>query len=250
MVGRSYLTNQDKRELHLCNTPESLVELLCENITAQIKLHQAQGDYFRMALSGGSTPEALYKALGRRTDIDWTLIEAFMVDERFVLPDDPDNNARMILKAFNNQAFHLQVINTVHVSDAEASAANYARVLATTWPISLPQFDLILLGIGKDGHTASLFPGTRDLEVSDKTILATQSPVTPHQRISLSLPVLNAARRVVFLAQGGDKADILKRILIDKDATLPASHVLPAACKPEFWMDMSCASSLLDVVGT
>jgi 6-phosphogluconolactonase len=119
----------------------------------------------------------------------------------------------------------------VHRSDtAEAVAIRYASVLQDSFGQGIPEFDLILLGLGNDGHTASLFPGMSEHEMNDGIVIATHSPVKPFDRISLTLDVINAARNVFFLVSGSDKATILQQVLADRENAhpkFPAAMVHP-----------------------
>lgn len=219
----------------------------------------AQRGRFTFVLSGGSTPEKTYKLLAgadRVAAIDWPLTYLFFGDERFVSPQDANSNYGMVRR---NLLAHVPVppanifsAPTALHSAAEAAAA-YSRMLAEFFSPAdrtiPPRFDLIFLGLGSDGHTASLFPFARALDVTDAW--ATWSPpgTTPPlvDRITLTYPVLNAARQVVFLVSGGNKAVALRDIL-DGQARReprPAAGVKPVDGTLTWLVDKEAAELLM-----
>ncbi len=201
---------------------------------------------FAVALAGGSTPKALYELLATeyRDPLDWKKVHAFFGDERTVPPDHEGSNYRM---AYETLLSHVPV-GSVHRMRGELhpqeAAALYEEELKTFFG-GTPRFDLILLGIGEDGHTASLFPGTPALDVRGRW--AVENPVEKlgTTRLTLTVPAINAAKRVVFLVAGEGKAEALKEIL-EGDAephNYPAKLIRPAG--KLIWMaDAAAASSL------
>ena len=206
---------------------------------------EAQAHYrsFTVALSGGSTPKGLYALLARepyRTQVPWSLVHVFWGDERCVPPDHAESNYKLAYDALLSQVplpeTNIHRVPTEH-GDCAGAAADYAQELVTFFGLegrALPHFDLLLLGVGDDGHTASLFPGKPALDEREALVVASPPGRLPPQidRVTLTLPVLNAARQVVFLATGPGKRDIVTRILAGVDATegelLPAQRVRPA----------------------
>jgi 6-phosphogluconolactonase len=190
-------------------------------------------DRFCVALSGGSTPEGFYRELaGKSASFPWDKTHIFIVDERFVHVTDPANNFSMIRKTLLDLVpIPKENIHTVDtdLKNAGESAASYdltlSRFFQTKPPETFPVFDLILLGIGKDGHTASLFPGTAALEENSRNAVMVKPVNAPYERISLTFPVLNAAKNVVFLATGKEKREVVARILSGKELDLPAARV-------------------------
>jgi 6-phosphogluconolactonase len=191
---------------------------------------------FTIALSGGNTPRSLYELLAREysTAIDWKHIQIFWGDERNVPHDDLDSNYRMAKESLIDHIdIPLENIHAVPIlmsETAEAVAIRYASVLQDIFGQGIPEFDLILLGLGNDGHTASLFPGMSEQEMNNGLVIATHSPVKPFDRISLTLLVINKARNVFFLVLGSDKATILQQVLADREnakSQFPASMVHP-----------------------
>lgn len=205
---------------------------------------EAQAHYrtFTVALSGGSTPKGLYTLLAQepyRTQVPWNLVHVFWGDERCVPPDHADSNYKLADDALLSQV-PLPETNIHRVptegGDCVGAAADYAQELVTFFGLTgraLPHFDLLLLGVGDDGHTASLFPGKPALDAHDALVVSSPPGRLPPpvERVTLTLPVLNAARHVVFMATGAGKRAIVTRILAGVDATagalLPAQRVHP-----------------------
>lgn len=169
-----------------------------------------------VALAGGSTPRRLYEQLAR-CDFPWSESEVFFGDERCVPPGHPASNYRMA-----SEALLSKVPARVHRMRGETCAvAAYEAELSQVFGPGLPAFDLVLLGLGEDGHTASLFPGDPALEVTDARVVLVQRP--DHARLTLTLPVLSAARVALFLVSGESKREALKQLIAGDD--IPAARV-------------------------
>ncbi len=195
---------------------------------------------FAVALSGGHTPRRAYELLaeprGPAGDrLPWDRVHVFWGDERCVPPDHPDSNFRMAREALLDRVpippANLHRIRGEAASPDDA-ASGYEDDLRAFFSIAAdapPVFDLVFLGLGGDGHTASLFPGGPALAEARRLAVAAGGPPPATHRVTLTLPVLNSARAVVFLVSGGDKVSVLARILAcsDPDPTLPASLVRP-----------------------
>lgn len=203
---------------------------------------------FAVALAGGSTPEATYEVLARdhADGLDWSRVHAFFGDERTVPPDHEDSNYRMAREALLSRV----PVGSVHRMRGELppeeAAASYEQELREFFGAAeVPRFDLIMLGIGGDGHTASLFPETAALEVSDRWVVANPVLKLETTRLTLTAPVINAAGAVTFLVAGEDKAGALEEIL-EGDAdprAYPAKLVQPEG--ELVWMaDRAAAGSL------
>jgi 6-phosphogluconolactonase len=168
-----------------------------------------------VALAGGRTPRAFYARLAREK-YDWSGVDIFFSDERCVPPDHPDSNFRMARETLLSR-----VTARVHRMHGETcDAAGYEGELRLVFGKGLPSFDLVFLGMGADGHTASLFPGDPALEETQRLVAKVARP--DHQRLTLTLPVLSASRLAVFLVSGAEKREALRRVLAGDD--------LPAAC--------------------
>lgn len=179
-------------------------------------------NYFSIVLAGGSTPKSLYRLLSRNefnNQIDWTKVFFFFGDERNVLPDDEESNYQMAnenlfkpLQIADEQIFRWQT----ELKDAEEIAGDYetsAKVFFALSENELPRFDLILLGMGADGHTASLFPYSEALHETDKLAAANWVENLQTTRLTLTFPVINNASNIMFLVSGTEKAEALREVL-------------------------------------
>ncbi len=195
----------------------------------------SDGGRFTVALSGGNTPRALYELLARdyAADIDWNHVHLFWGDERNVPHSDIESNFRMVKESLLERAdIPLENVHAIPIlmDDTAEAAIRYAAVLQNIFGQGIPEFDLILLGLGNDGHTASLFPGMTEQEMNNGIVIPTRSPVAPFERVSLTLKVINNARNVFFLVAGAEKKQILKAVLADEgnpDSKYPAARVKP-----------------------
>ncbi|MEZ4439704.1 MAG: 6-phosphogluconolactonase [Polyangiaceae bacterium] len=214
---------------------EALAARAAELVAARI----AEGSC-RLALAGGNTPRPVYRRLAERPELPWSGVEIFFGDERLVPPDDPASNEGMaratLLDALPAPGPRVHRIETER--GAEGAATHYATLLSKP-------LDLVLLGMGGDGHTASLFPGG---PLDGAAVIATESPVPPHRRVSLSLSTLNAADQVVLLVAGEDKATRLaeafaQRVRPMTERRLPVALLAP---RGELWwlLDAAAASAL------
>jgi 6-phosphogluconolactonase len=203
-----------------------------------------------VALSGGNTPVDIYKALAR-CDFPWEDIQIFQVDERFVPRDGKASNYRMIretlLDVVSMPEKNIHVVDTTAPSPDDAAEA-YEQELAGFFrlqPGRFPRFDLIMLGLGEDGHTASLFPGCPLLDDSNSLAQAVILDDDLHDRITLTVQVINHARHIIFLIQGAPKALALKKVVEEKDSTLPAAMINPVDGELLFVADSKAAALLM-----
>jgi 6-phosphogluconolactonase len=204
---------------------------------------------FTVALAGGSTPEATYEALASRYagELDWSRVHVFFGDERSVPPDDEGSNYRMADEALLSHISPGGVHRMRGELPPEEAAAEYEKELREFFgaPDGPPELDLILLGIGGDGHTASLFPNTAALDVTDRWAAANPVPKLDTTRITLTLPVLNAAKAVNFLVAGGDKAETLAEVLNgDADPCEYPSKLVKPAGELNWMVDREAAHHL------
>jgi 6-phosphogluconolactonase len=241
-------------EIRRVTTPQELFELAAEEVIKATNDAIAARGRFTIALSGGSTPKSLYNLLATnaRSQLNWERMFFFFGDERHVGPDDPDSNYRMANEAMLSKipvapanVFRIPAENP----DADAAAAAYEETLKKFFgpqPGEFPHFDLILLGLGPDGHCASLFPETKALDEKVRWVVANWVEKLKTSRITLTLPVLNAARRVTFLVSGTDKAPALHSVL-ETDAPAeqyPSKLVRPNDGKLIWFVDKAAASGL------
>ncbi|HUO26883.1 MAG TPA: 6-phosphogluconolactonase [Candidatus Aquilonibacter sp.] len=235
-------------------TPQDLFQAAAEEIVQAANAAVRQRGRFTLALSGGSTPRNLYTLLatGARASLPWEQMFFFWGDERHVPPTDPESNYRMAQESLLSKApippanvFRIPAENP----DAAAAAEAYDQTLRkffTVQPGNFPRFDLILLGLGPDGHTASLFPETAALEEKSRLVVANWVERMKTYRITLTLPVLNAAECVAFLVSGADKAPALHEVLEGSapGEKYPSKLVRPTDGKLVWFVDRAAASQL------
>ncbi len=241
-------------EIRVLTTPQELFEMAAEEVVRAAKEAVAQRGRFTIALSGGSTPQSLFNLLATnaRTVLPWDRTFFFWGDERHVPPTHSDSNYRMAEEAMLSKipvaagnVFRIPAENP----DAAAAAEAYEQTLRKFFqlePGQVPVFDLILLGMGPDGHTASLFPGTAGLHEKSRLVIANWVDKLKASRLTLTLPVLNAARCVAFLVSGTDKAAVLRTVL-EEDAPAeqyPSKLVRPVNGKLIWLLDRAAASEL------
>jgi len=204
---------------------------------------------FLVALSGGSTPMALYRLLAREP-IDWTRIHVFWGDERLVPPEDAENSYGQAREALLK---HIPIpTENIHRVASEldpvAAARDYASILRefAAPPLDWPRFDLVLLGLGEDGHTASLFPGS-PVDATEPVIAVTaQYQGRPARRVTLTPLVFNAARQVIFLVTGANKAVTLKGVFSDYNSSeqVPAKRIQPADGQVTWLVDKAAGKEI------
>ena len=245
-------------EIRILSTPQELFSAAADEFIHAATDAVAARGRFTLALSGGSTPKSLFNLLATnaRTTLPWDKMFFFWGDERPVPPTDPDSNYRMADGAMLSKIpvqpeniFRIQAENP----DAAAAAESYEKTLRKFFkpePAQFPRFDLVLLGMGPDGHTASLFPGSAGLQEQSRLVIANWVEKFKTHRLSLTYPVLNAAARVVFLVSGTDKAPALHEVL-ESDAPgdqYPAKLVHPTDGKLIWLLDRAAASQLTSQV--
>ena len=209
-----------------------------------------------VALAGGSTPRSLYSLLADdeswRRQMPWDKLHFFWGDERHVPPDHKDSNYRMAYEAMLSKvpvpSSNVHRIRSEEL-DAQKAANAYEQELQSFFqlePGRLPRFDLVLLGMGPDGHTASLFPGTTALHEMDRLVAATWVQKFNTYRITLTLPVLNNAANVIFLVCGAEKTEVLRTVLSSESGTaqFPAQLVQPLAGRLLWLLDEGAAGAL------
>ncbi len=200
-----------------------LVDLFTQITTRSIE----KNDKAYVALSGGKTPLDFYQILSKQKHLNWDKIHIFFVDERMVSNLDEKSNIYQINKylitPLNLKKENVHYINKdIDILDA---IEEYELEIKSILKEEKPSFDLILLGVGKDGHIASLFPFASTLKEEKKLIVLASKEDETFDRISFSYPLINLAKNIVFLILGEGKANIVKKIFLDKDRSLPAFHV-------------------------
>jgi len=242
-------------EIRILTTPQELFAAAAQEVVHLVTDAVASRAKFTVALSGGSTPKNLFTLLATtaRAALPWDQMFFFWGDERHVGPTDPDSNYRMADEAMLAKV-PVPTANVFRVPaenpDATAVASEYEATLRKFFqlgPQEVPRFDLILLGMGPDGHTASLFPGTAALEEKSRLFVANWVEKLKTHRLTLTLPVLNAARTVAFLISGTDKAAILKTVLEDPAASpqqYPSKLIRPTDGELIWFLDRAAANAL------
>ena len=219
----------------------------------------AARDVFHVALAGGTTPALLHRAVAEQADLDypWHRTHAWFGDERAVAPTDRRSNYRMAVETlFDAIPLSESQVHRMRGEepDLEAAAGAYEQELRTTvggGDGAVPVLDLVWLGLGSDGHTASLFPGSPALAVRDRAVLAVDGgPPESGRRLTLSLPVLSAARRVIFVVSGAAKAEAVAAVLeppwsATDDGQPPAARVRPAPGRLLWLLDEAAAARLV-----
>ncbi len=208
---------------------------------------------FTIALSGGNTPRKLYGMLGDepyRSQIDWALVDIFWSDERCVPPDSEDSNYLLAQQVLLNKIpIPAAQIHRMPADEPDRDAASQAytdemrRVFATN---GIPGFDLIQLGMGPEGHTASLFPHQASLHEQQRLVMPVSVPKPPPPRLTFTPPILNAAHNVLFLVTGADKADAVQAVLegASNPDEYPAQIVRPTHGEVVWMLDTKAASAL------
>ena len=209
----------------------------------------AQKGFFTVALSGGSTPKILYELLADPNEpfhaqVPWSRTHFFWSDERHVPPDHPDSNYRMAHEAMLSRvpvpASNVHRVRSEN-PNADEAAAEYEQTLLQLTKQTLPQLDLILLGLGNDGHTASIFPGSEVLDETKRLVAAPWVEKLNTFRITMTLPLLNNGAAVVFLVSGAEKAEIVKKV-IEGPKLYPAQAVAPTHGQLLWMLDKAAAN--------
>ena len=216
----------------------------------------------RIAISGGSTPKSMFELLADESApylarVPWAKVQLFWVDERCVGPTDPESNFGMT-KAAMLDKIPLPAANIHRMEgelDPEEGASRYESEIRNTFKLEgaeTPTFDLILLGLGPDGHTASLFPHTAGLDEMARIVIANHVPQKDTWRLTLTWPVITQGREVAFLMEGAEKAEMIERVFMGAydPETYPAQLIRPASGKLTLLMDSAAAAKLPEGAAT
>lgn len=240
-----------KKEIYLFNDIMGLAERLAEDFKKALEDKAGSGEPLIVALSGGHTPKAFFEVLAAPpygNSLPWDKVIFFWGDERCVPPDNDESNFKMT---------NLSLLSRIKIPEAnihrvlgenppEEEAVRYGneiKVNVPSWSNGFPGFDWIFLGMGEDGHTASLFPGAPTLMEKDKICVVATHPETGQKRVSVTFPVLDSGKRVSFLVAGEGKEPVLKEILQKTSEPLPypASMVHPTDGVLEWYVDKAAA---------
>jgi len=240
-------------KIHQFPNPKALAIGAAEFICDRAQDSFARSGSFSLVLSGGSTPANTYQQLvtiSQQRKLDWSSVQVYWGDERCVPPDHDQSNFRMTQQVLLN---HIEIPEAnLHrmacEADPEIGAEKYAELLREQFVDQVfPRFDLILLGLGKDGHTASLFPNADILAEEQRWTAPVYVPHLDSWRISLTLPAINAARHAAFLVSGRGKASILKEVFENPTSNYPVQRVTPQG--ELTWFIDHDAGQLLKIVG-
>ena len=226
------------------------LQAACANQVAEVLRGSSEGRTVTLALSGGSTPRKMHEMLAQADGIDWSNVHIFWGDERTVPPDHADSNYRMAKETLLD---HIDIpAGNVHRMagelDPEIAASKYEDEIRQVFNLKqgdVPRFDIILLGMGADGHTASLFPGTDALDETQRLVVANRVPQMDTVRLTLTYPVLNNARLVLFVVAGEDKADAARQCSLSANPP-PAGRVQPHDGQLVWLLDSGAADRMQD----
>lgn len=232
-------------------TPEAWAERVAANIASRLSLAQEKRGKATLVLAGGSTPAPVYRWLAQAEAIDWQHVHIFWGDERSVPPTDPASNYRMARETLFEPLGLAPDASNIHrfptENTPERNAMAYEQTIRQVCGLEegeMPRFDVVLLGMGGDGHTASLFPGTSALHEQTKIAVANPVPAQQTTRLTLTYPALNHARAILFLIKGASKADRLAEILADGPIRYPAQGIQPVDGELLWLVDTAAGSKV------
>lgn len=239
----------ERRDIVIPGDAEAAIQFSVDQFIDLAKKTILQKGSFSVALSGGSTPKAIYKALSEAPEsknIDWTKVFCYFSDERSVPKDDPENNYHMAMES-GLKKLPIPKENIFRMeaeTDIEAHALEYEKTIIKHIPSH--HFDLIMLGMGEDGHTASLFPETHGLKVQGRLVTANYVPQKKTWRMSLTFECINSAKNIAIYVLGSAKASIVKKVLEGpyQPDFYPIQHIGTSEHKA-LWILDNGASSLL-----
>jgi 6-phosphogluconolactonase len=237
-------------EIRVLKSPQDLFEAAAAEFIAQADAAVRARGKFTVALSGGSTPKSLFTLLATKPNVPWDKIYFFWGDERHVPPDDPESNYRMANQAMLSKVpVPSENIFRIHSEekDPAQAALQYEQTLQQFFHLAsgeFPRFDLIFLGLGPDGHAASLFPDSKALDERRRLVVSNWVEKFKNYRITFTYPVLDAAACVIFLASGPDKASIVREVLENSSANLPSQKIRPVNGRLLWLLDSGAASAL------
>jgi 6-phosphogluconolactonase len=239
--------------IQICNGAESLSEAAASLFVQQARRAVRAQGRFTVALSGGHTPEGTYQLLTQppfREQVPWVKVHVFWGDERCVPLDDPRSNAHM---AHQTLLDHVPIptdqIHPIHCAhDPQQGAEEYRTLLQGFFAGGPPRFDLVLLGLGENGHTASIFPGTPAVDERERWAVAVYVAEQAMWRVTLTTPIINQAATVAFLVAGTVKAQIVQRVLDGpfEPHTLPAQLIRPTSGNLYWMLDKEASQELIE----
>jgi 6-phosphogluconolactonase len=240
---------RDKPDIRVVDDLKVLSQRVADEVVTIIDETVRRRGRCSLVLSGGSTPITLHRLLAtsHRDRIPWSVVDVFWADERYVPHDDSQSNYRMARETLLDQvpcpSANVHPMPT-HFPDPDDAAWDYQATLERYWKGGTPQLDLVLLGMGPDGHTASLFPGSSALDERIRLVMAATVPESP-RRLTLTFPALARSAQIHFLVSGAEKAVALGQVVSGADrASYPAAGVRSAGRSVVWWVDRDAASAL------
>lgn len=238
--------------IHTFESPEATARAVAEVILAAAKEKTKQSMPFNIALSGGSTPKLLFSILANEYvhKMPWHFVRLFWVDERCVPPTHAESNFGM---TYENLLKHVpihdaNIFRMLGEANPASEANRYQSLLKTQLPNNkgIPKFDMILLGMGDDGHTASIFPDNLNLLDVDQTVAVAVHPGSGQKRITLTGSVIQEAAKVVFMVTGASKSEVIRQIIKREPGfeKYPSSYIRPKSGAAEFFLDKAAAAEL------
>ena len=240
------------REIIICLDTKELSRKAAEQFVALARQANAANGRFSVALSGGSTPKALYSLLATgefSEQLTWRQIHLFWGDERCVPPDHAESNFRMVEESLLSKILipsenvH-RMIGEIEPASAAAAYETELRQFFSSPPEKLLRFDLVLLGLGEDGHTASLFPHSSAVNETAHLVATTYVEKLNAHRLTLTFPVINSAAQISFLIAGQSKAAVVKEILAGQNSKAPAARIKPNDGKLSWFITHDAACDL------
>jgi 6-phosphogluconolactonase len=240
--------------IHIFETPEDTARAVAELILAGAKERTKQSQPYNIALSGGSTPKLLFSILADEYvhKMPWHFVRLFWVDERCVPPTHPESNFGMTYNSLLSQVpiHDANIFRMIGEADPQKEAARYQALLTAQLPANkgIPQFDLVLLGMGDDGHTASIFPDNLGLLDVPKTVDVAVHPTSGQKRISLTGSIINGAEKVAFMITGASKSTVLRQIIQRESGfeKYPTSYIHTQSGAAAFYIDKAAANELTE----
>lgn len=233
-----------RRSLFVANDTKEAIAFATEHWIHSAKQAIQQRGKFAVALSGGSTPKAIYQALAHEKDLDWSKIFLFWSDERATPPDHPDSNYKMAMESFEKLPIPPNQIFRMHAEDhIEQNAKDYEEKIRHYLGKHL--FDLVMLGVGEDGHTASLFPDTEALHIEERLVVPNYVAAHKTWRMTFTFSCINESAKIAFYALGSSKQTIIPKVLSAAiQSPYPASRIGTPE-HPALWiLDKAAAANI------
>jgi len=238
--------------IKIFDSPDEAAETLAADLINMINVKISKTGFFNIAVSGGNTPGLLFLKLAEpaRESVNWGKVHIFWVDERCVPPDNSDSNFGLTRKMLLDR-IRIPVCNVHRIrgeDEPRQEVIRYSGELVEYLPEKngIPYFDAVLLGLGEDGHTASIFPGHENLFKSEKLCVIAVHPVSGQERITITGELINNSENLIFMVTGQKKSGIIKEILEpgSKESGLPASLVRPSKGRVSWYIDKNGAELL------